>query len=375
MTAVLALLAGLFCTEIYLQSQPSASITASTAARTRPELRALLVPSETAHHELRRLVSTGPSSVMASIRTNSLGLRGPEPDAAEPNDALRILLLGDETIFGASLPENKTLAVRLQSLLSQHHSDKVQVLNGGVPGYSPLLSLLKYQYEWNGLKPDIVVLHFDMSDVADDAAYRKSLKESAGKQICRNSSLDPPQTEGNPLLRTAGKSALGTWFTTTVGELAKQGSAGASSTDSLSSIYQWTIDRPTDLRLEVQHAMAPLIELSTVAKQEAFQLVICSSPVPWQVTTSRHFPQLRKKLPGISEWPLRNDVPNRVLSMVCERTEIPLCDTLNAFRNFSVPERLYSGDTTELSEYGIELYARELARCLLTLPQSSQAVP
>ncbi len=58
------------------------------------------------------------------VRVNSWGLRGPEPERP------RWLALGDSTVFGHGVADEETLPAQLSRTLG------VQVLNGGVPGYT-----------------------------------------------------------------------------------------------------------------------------------------------------------------------------------------------------------------------------------------------
>lgn len=97
------------------------------------------------------------------IRTNSLGMRGPEPEASPSR---RILVLGDSYVEGYGVEEAQTLSSRLGGLMAP-----AEVLNGGCGSYSPLLEWMALR-EWGPrLRPDLVILALDCSDLQDDASY------------------------------------------------------------------------------------------------------------------------------------------------------------------------------------------------------------
>lgn len=315
----------------------------------------LIVPSTTAHHELRRLSEYRTAAGRtAPIRINSLGMRGDEPAARPAADVLRILILGDDTVFGAALPEQQTLSALVAELVRKNSAADAEVINGGVPGDCPLLSILRFRNEWSRLQPDIVVLHVDMSDVADDALYRTSLKEEHGSSVCPNPLLETPHSECHPLVRLVRKSALCRKLTENLCET-QNGSALPDA--SRRNCYAWTLQHTGNLQLQVRHALEPIIRLQKLAEQDGFRLMISVSPVPWQLTQ-----------PESADTP---QTPMRLLSMLSGQLQTAFCDAQPAFRSFSAPEKLYVGDTPELSRYGTALYARELTRCLLQSPQTA----
>lgn len=94
---------------------------------------------------------------------NSLGLRGPEPELPKPAGRLRVFVVGDSTWFGHGVADDSTFAARLEALLRADGLD-VDVLNGGVPGYSTEQSrLLLEELGWS-LSPDLLVVGSLWSD-------------------------------------------------------------------------------------------------------------------------------------------------------------------------------------------------------------------
>ena len=147
-TALVLLLVALAGVEIWLRTRPmpSVQIVASTASVIDQPL---LMPSAVCHHELRRLqkttVSPGQGVEPVRFRVNSLGCRGPDVATPAAPGLYRILILGDDSVCGSGVAEEETIAARLKQFLSKSTTAEIEVINGGVPGYCPLLSSLKFE--------------------------------------------------------------------------------------------------------------------------------------------------------------------------------------------------------------------------------------
>ncbi len=136
-----------------------------------------LLPSAATHHQLAPLQRIcGPATETSeafSFQTNSLGLRGPEVAVPKPSDTLRIVCLGDETILAANLPDEAFFGVRLAAHLQPYTQRKIEVINAGVPESGPLLAYLQVKHQLLALQPDVLIVHFDPSDVGDEARFRR----------------------------------------------------------------------------------------------------------------------------------------------------------------------------------------------------------
>lgn len=100
----------------------------------------------------------------AEVRTNSLGLRGPEP--VSPADT-RILFLGDSVVFGHFLEDQGTIPRILEAMLRETGDRRVEVVNAGVPGYSTFQEETYYRTRGRRLKPTHVLLGFCLNDVTE----------------------------------------------------------------------------------------------------------------------------------------------------------------------------------------------------------------
>ncbi len=47
------------------------------------------------------------------------------------------------------------------------------MLNAGVDSYAPVLSFIQLKRELTQLEPDLVILNLDVSDLAQESAYRR----------------------------------------------------------------------------------------------------------------------------------------------------------------------------------------------------------
>src|SRR5262245_21434946 len=119
------------------------------------------------HHRLRPSIVT--SVFNTEFRTSSLGLHDREYPARKPAGTFRVLLLGDSFTEGAGLALPATVAKQTESLLGAAGCRApVEVVNGGVASYSPIVEYLFLGELLPKLEPDLVVLNFDMTDVHDD---------------------------------------------------------------------------------------------------------------------------------------------------------------------------------------------------------------
>ena len=361
-TALVLLVLALVVTEVVLQltdAPPARYVTSRATEQFQP----MLVPSATMYHEMLRLTEHQTPGGM-TFRTNSLGLRAVEPARQKSADQVRVIVLGDQSVLGPELPEEHTVPGRLRIFLTQATGRDVDVINAGIPGYSPLLSWLQFRHELQRLSPDVVVLHFDMTDVADDSLYRGHLKESGDHQICVNPLLGDAQIANSPVGRAFQNSALLRRLRSFAGVSAEAQAQAAS----IRGQYEWTTGTPSDLRLQIQHALGPIERFGSTADRERFHFLVSTSPVPWQVTSSDGFSALAAQPGAPTNWPVTDDVPHQILRAACERNAVHFCDATSAFRSFSQPDKLFAPDSAELSAYGSTLYAREIASKLLSTP-------
>lgn len=362
-------LAGL---EFWLRSREQLTM-AVICSQSNPADQSLLVPSSVVHHELRRVSSilhqTGIDETPIAVRINSMGCRGDEIKTPATEGTYRILVLGDDSICGLSVAENETVSARLKQFLSKSTSTKLEIINAGVPGYCPLLSCIRYQHELFRLKPDLVILHVDMTDIADDCAYRNLLQKDGMQMVCSHASLRLPPKPDNPVLHFVRQSATATW-------LASKTRAHASDIFSLSDSratcsvgLNWISDNPPDLRLQIRHALDPIRDLRDTVEEQGGHFLVTSAPVLWQVASAEDAPELSRQLGIKGATPYETDFPFEVIEKFCSKSDISFCNTAVAFQTEKAA-RLFAKDAPVLSRLGMALYAREIAEYLLEYPQA-----
>ncbi|MEP3481413.1 MAG: SGNH/GDSL hydrolase family protein [Fuerstiella sp.] len=339
---------------------------------------ALLVPSPTVHHDNPRLDRITIGDVV--YRFDAAGFRVTTPEesdllAADSNagsqhipttsrrstSPLKIAVLGDERIFGVGLNDEDCSTSRLQWFLNSDPQANVEVINAAVPGYCPLLSLLKYRQDVREQSPDIVILHVDYSDIADDAIFRRYLKKHPDSgAACTHPDLKNAARQKNRLVELANQSKLAQFV---------KGQLGDASIESplrrVTEQYAWTLpNRASEsVSMQIRHALLPVAELAVEVEQQGAVLLLSCSPLPWQVGTPDQFPHLKSQVPD-SAWSSSNDAA-LLLQAMAQRLDLPFCNPTNQFAAFSQPQRLYQDDSVELSRFGALLYARELAGFLL----------
>lgn len=99
-------------------------------------------------------------------RTNSLGLIGPEVAVEKAPGTLRILSLGDSrTMGGAGADPSLAYPMVLQEQLNRlRPSQKVEVIQGAVSGFSSYQGLLLHRNLGLRLRPDVVTVAFGYQD-------------------------------------------------------------------------------------------------------------------------------------------------------------------------------------------------------------------
>jgi lysophospholipase L1-like esterase len=102
---------------------------------------------------------------------SSQGLRSAEVEVPKPPGSTRILLLGDSVTYGNDVAPERTFAGLLETQLSQGAGGEVEIVNAGVPGYTPYNELYFYLDRGRELEADVVVAVFCMNDVVNPQTH------------------------------------------------------------------------------------------------------------------------------------------------------------------------------------------------------------
>lgn len=99
-----------------------------------------------------------------AVRVNSLALRGPEVTVKADRE-LRILTLGDSSVFGFGVAEDAIFSSVAAGKLSEAWKRPVTPINGATPGYTSLQALQTLEDVGRRVQPDFVVIATLWSDL------------------------------------------------------------------------------------------------------------------------------------------------------------------------------------------------------------------
>ena len=269
------------------------AICSSTSSICAVDPTGLLIPSWITNRELKphslTKVASRDSKREVPIRTNSFGLRGPEVIVPKPANIYRIVLLGDETILAPETPEAEHCTHLLSGLLQQRSQVRIEVINAGLPGGCPLTEYLLFKQKLLALQPDLVLLHFDWSDVSDDQQRRRRTRcDREGTPLsCPHASLVATKRVTQPLDNLRQQFRLIDWGLTSASHQWKQQLAEqtASTRDTAANPYAWLREERPDANVAVQQSFHPIADLARLSHSAHFQLAVMTSPKPWQVSS------------------------------------------------------------------------------------------
>jgi lysophospholipase L1-like esterase len=140
------------------------------------------------------------------VTINARGLRGAEP--ATPRPARRILCLGDSITFGYGVGDDETYPAALGRALAARG---VEVVNGGVTGYTSHQSWKLLQRVGPALRPDVVTVCIGWNDrtrrAGSDRDYERRLRwASRAEGLADNLFLDRALSSLYAGARVAGAS-------------------------------------------------------------------------------------------------------------------------------------------------------------------------
>lgn len=370
--ALVLLIAVLVGVEFWLQGKTTVAMRGVTDQAPVAD-QTLLVPSAVCHHELQRMLNTIHRASLRSgdhaFRVNSFGCRGDEPVVPAPEGTGRILLLGDDSICGTAVNEAETVSARLQQFLAKQSTRPLEVINGGIPGYCPLLSWLKFEQDLAKLKPELVILHVDMTDIGDDLCYRSLLLSENNHAVCSHPTMRLKPKPEHALVKLVKQSATASWLFSEV-RLQGQDILSISSVASNARRFEWITDDPPDIRLQVRHALEPISRLKESVEASGGHLLITTAPVLWQVVSAEQVPELSRHCGIRGTTPCRSRFPFEVLQAFCSHVQVRFCDASPTFASGDDQQKLFSAEAPVLSRIGMALYAREIARYLIMNPSA-----
>jgi lysophospholipase L1-like esterase len=104
------------------------------------------------------------------VSTDSNGLRAPLHSVEKPDGVWRIMTLGCSTTFGWGVADDQSYPAQLERLAQQQRPGRVEVINGGQPGYTSFQGRWLWERSLRAYHPDVVLIGYIVQD-ARDAAY------------------------------------------------------------------------------------------------------------------------------------------------------------------------------------------------------------
>ncbi len=155
-----------------------------------------------------------PNQQTEHFSINSIGLRGDEVGAKDPNQT-RVLLLGASTAFGfGASSDDDTFAAMLDA------DPALDVINGSVIGYNSMQELRYFETELIDLEPDYVITVDAYADIFDAWHRLVSLGKEKTSQEMNYNMLVLPQIQGelaaNYHTQASAFSALGRFMRVTL---------------------------------------------------------------------------------------------------------------------------------------------------------------
>jgi len=127
-----------------------------------PPERAKYVP----HPYLSYALNPGYRSQDGQNRHNSLGFRGDEVALAKAPGTYRIVCVGGSTVYDTEIEDyHASFPAQLQVCLREGGHPEVEVVNGGVGGYTSFETLVDVAMRVLELAPDLLVIYHNSNDV------------------------------------------------------------------------------------------------------------------------------------------------------------------------------------------------------------------
>ncbi len=254
------------------------------------------------------------------IRTNQLGLRGPEvpPRSLTP----RWLVVGDSFTLSVQVPEEQTFQAGLATRLG------AEVWNAGVDGYSTWQATGRYERLEPELDPDgVLLLFFTGNDLADNTDFPKRLANASGMPT--GVPVTVPTHSGLERWLIGHSYLYGQW------RVRQRANALASGQDMMFRMWQKELmlfhqDGASLLQQGMSDTWQALQQLQQATEAHGDRLVVAVTPPAFAINQERIAPTMT--MVGLD--PARADVDAPALAVmgVLESLGIRGCDLTSALR-------------------------------------------
>lgn len=101
-----------------------------------------------------------------AVEINTAGFRGPSLPRVPPTGTVRIVGIGDSSMFGWGVAQDETYLARMEQALAElHPGTRWQTVNTAVPGYNTAMEVATLRVKGLAFQPDVVVVGFSGNDL------------------------------------------------------------------------------------------------------------------------------------------------------------------------------------------------------------------
>jgi lysophospholipase L1-like esterase len=273
-------------------------------------------------------------------RSNSLGFRGPEPRATIVGPPRRIVCLGSGTTFGLGVHANETFASDLDRWLRRAGPGAWEVVNAGIPGYTPVQALGLLRRRARELRPSIVVVCAGVWD-----SYTPATDDDDDESL----GILTERSQGR-VARWLGRLRVFTWLSHWIHPA--EPPPVQRPNDELAQLWRTLQQRPNGPRVPGTKFRRALLAIAAEAKRAGAKVVFVGPPLP--KNTIQAFPT--------------SDSYARIVGDVATERGCPFADARTALLEAeeNAAEPMFT-DEIHPSRAGHALMARTIAREIQTL--------
>ena len=289
----------------------------------------------------------------ATIRTNALGLRGPQADAVTTK---QWLALGDSFTMAVQVSEEETFAGQLGA------QNNVHVWNSGVDGYSTLQAAMRAQTLQQALPIErLVLMFFTGNDFQDNerfwAMQKQPLPGPAGAPIPR---------EKVPALQGFLLRHIHLYAHYRIHQRQKQLASGQDH-----SLQNWKDELrifTTEGRGRLQQLRQKTTEALKVLRKTAGDrpLTVAIAPPAFVIDTARMAPTF--SLVGLDPQQAALEAPQKAILELLVQLKIPHCDLSTALTQGQQSEPMYFEFDGHWTKAGHRVVGAELQKCMEAQP-------
>jgi len=129
-----------------------------------------------------------------SYQINSFGIRDAEYQIPKPQNTYRILIIGDSFVYGEGVDiENVWVKILENKLQHFDFPQNIEIINGGIWGYSPILEYLFFKEKLIHLQPDLVLQCIFSNDISEDFIYSNIAEYDLNGHVIRIPHAEKPR--------------------------------------------------------------------------------------------------------------------------------------------------------------------------------------